>query len=274
MKKDDFIWDTIDIDDGEIDDFDETSILDEEINLIEIDDEKIISIKKKFKKSKLKSWRMNIRVITATSLMLVTILFFTPLFTISEIKINETNFNNTQTFLESSKIQVSKKISFFDVFKLNGQLKRESGLKLRSAFDFRSGLININVIEQIPILRDGIITHYVEDGVIKEDKEFKFSAPVLIDLPEDKKEKLITNLSKIDYNVIKEIANISYVPDDLQQNLILLQMKDGNYVYIRIDQIEEKLNYYNKMVSIVKKINGKDNIGIFHLDNGDYYEKL
>ena len=70
----------------------------------------------------------------------------------------------------------------------------------------------------------------------------------------------------IDDSILLKISEIEYAPNDVDSERFILNMNDGNLVYINLNKIE-KINKYN---SIYSKLDGKK--GIIYLDSGDYVE--
>ena len=79
-------------------------------------------------------------------------------------------------------------------------------------------------------------------------------------------EKLIKKFIKIDNHIKQRISEITYIPNDVDQERFLLSMNDGNYVYITLTKIEE-VNYY---LEIIPRLENKK--GILYLDSGKYFE--
>ena len=75
-------------------------------------------------------------------------------------------------------------------------------------------------------------------------------------------------MNKVDSDIVKQISEIKYNPNDVDEELFLLTMTDGNYVYITLNSF----NQINQYLDIVKNFSNKK--GILHLDSGNYFEKL
>lgn len=70
----------------------------------------------------------------------------------------------------------------------------------------------------------------------------------------------------VNNDILAKISEITYVPNEVDQERFTFQMNDGNLVYITLSKIT-KVNKYN---SIYSKMEGKN--GIIYLDSGDYIE--
>ena len=126
--------------------------------------------------------------------------------------------------------------------------------------------ISIKIVENYPlffdknknktVLLDGRLTDYID-------------SPTLINYVPDKKyELLIEKLSELDRSVLKKISEIEYAPNDVDDELFLLRMNDGNYVYITL----LKSSSLNEYVNIIKNFKGKK--GILYLDSGEYFKVI
>ena len=73
-------------------------------------------------------------------------------------------------------------------------------------------------------------------------------------------------LSDVNDEILIRINEIKYIPNEVDDNLFILSMSDGNYIYINNNTLS-KLNDY---LSMLKTFNNKK--GILHLDSGDYFE--
>ncbi|MBQ9181189.1 MAG: FtsQ-type POTRA domain-containing protein [Bacilli bacterium] len=126
--------------------------------------------------------------------------------------------------------------------------------------------INIEIEENYPlffdknkdktVLLDGRTTNHLE-------------APTLINYVPDKKyELLIQKLSLVDRKILSKVSEIEYAPNEVDDELFLLRMNDGNYVYITLIKIKS----LNEYVTIIKNFKGKK--GILYLDSGEYFKVL
>lgn len=106
------------------------------------------------------------------------------------------------------------------------------------------------------VLLDGRTTSYID------------SATLINYVPDKKYNKLIKKLANIDRNILSNVSEIEYQPNDVDDELFLLRMKDGNYVYITLI----KSSSLNEYVNIIKNFKGKK--GILYLDSGEYFKVL
>ena len=102
-------------------------------------------------------------------------------------------------------------------------------------------------------------------GKIKDEKIV--CAPYLInEAPKEKTDGFKNAMTKIDNDMLCQMSEIKYDPNDIDKDRYYVYMNDGNSVYLTVNKFK-KLNKYN---SILENI-GKQN-GTLYLDYGDYFE--
>lgn len=97
----------------------------------------------------------------------------------------------------------------------------------------------------------------------------KHNVPIVINqIPDSIYEKFIKKMAKVPNDILNKMSEIKYSPTDVDSELFLITMNDGNYVYVNITKFERIYNY----LEYVKGFDNKK--GILHLDSGDYLEVL
>lgn len=103
------------------------------------------------------------------------------------------------------------------------------------------------------------------DASIKDDKIV--CVPYLMtEVPDSKQERFIKAMNKLDKDILCQMSQIKYDPNEIDSDRYYVFMNDGNSVYLTVNKFS-KLNKYN---SILENI-GKQN-GTLYLDYGDYFE--
>ena len=127
--------------------------------------------------------------------------------------------------------------------------------------------IYIDVSENRPLFFDQIGGKTVlMDGSTVNDL---FNVPILVNsVSSDVYSEFLSKLSLIDMLVYDNISEIQYVPNDVDNELFLFFMNDGNYIYVNLDRFES-VNRYFDMV-----INFNNHKGILYLDSGEYFKIL
>lgn len=106
----------------------------------------------------------------------------------------------------------------------------------------------------------------LQDGT-KTEGNFKIPT-VLNQIPEEVYARFLKNMVEVPEDVLRKISEIRYYPSDVDKELFLMSMNDGNYVYATLPRFD-KVNHY---LEYVEGFNNKK--GILHLDSGDYLEIL
>ena len=130
------------------------------------------------------------------------------------------------------------------------------------------GLLSVNItIQEKKILYIDKETNYkyTYNSKFKDDKSI--CVPYLIgSVPEGKMKRFIKAMNKINSDMICQMSEIKYDPNDIDEDRYYVYMNDGNSVYLTVNKFD-KINKYN---TILEKI-GKQN-GTLYLDYGDYFE--
>ena len=107
-------------------------------------------------------------------------------------------------------------------------------------------------------------------SILQNDKESSYYyeySPVLINEVTDKKvyKKFKEKIVKLNENILKNVSEIKYDPNDIDKERFLFSMNDGNYVYLTLS----KFSNINKYLEIVGTL--KESKGILYLDYGNYF---
>ena len=272
-----FIWDTIELDDDISDEgLDEGDLLGEDLlNPDDIDDQDTKDNKEqeiKFKKSNFKQFRGRVKFLVGAIVILLIVSLFIPFIPVNTVVYNETNFTDVDSVKSQNKIADNSRVSFFDLIKCEFELKQKTKQNLNVDYNWKDHNLNVTINEEIPVARFDKTTYYRIKDKIYTSNDFPREAPNLIGINKDQVNSIVEQLAYLDYNIIKEINDITLQASNEEPNLVVMTMKDGNYVFINIEQISTKMPYYNQAVSVVASMNGEQSRGIFHFDYGDYYE--
>ncbi|MBQ3307395.1 MAG: FtsQ-type POTRA domain-containing protein [Bacilli bacterium] len=131
-------------------------------------------------------------------------------------------------------------------------------------------LLEINVDENKPLFYDLSKEKYVlsnKEEVPLDDISKQFRVPRLMNYVPDKKyNKFIKEMSNVQIDVLSEIGDIEYQPNDYDKDRFLLYMDDGNMVYLTLTKFK-MINQYNKVLS---QLEGHK--GILYLDSGNHFQ--
>lgn len=217
---------------------------------------------------------ITIRRVLIVLLVLMISMFFMPLFPVDEVSINETSFITKKELLTKINIKEGERYSLFTMSKLRHELASDTVSAKSSSYSFKRKTLSVklNEIKPLCVNEDGLMYYSYKDE-IDSAKDLDYDVPKVSGFNDKQEDRLVRQLSKLNYNIIKEISVIEYAEDKTRSDLVYMQMKDGNYVDININQIGEKMQYYLQMQKIIdEKKKGQD--GVIHLSIGDYYEPL
>lgn len=107
-------------------------------------------------------------------------------------------------------------------------------------------------------------------SVTSDNKEISYydeGSPVLINDISDKEiySSFISKMNKVDDNVLTNISEIKYDPNEIDKERFLVSMNDGNYIYLTMSKFI-KINDYIKISNTLG-----DKNGILYLDYGNYF---
>lgn len=104
-----------------------------------------------------------------------------------------------------------------------------------------------------------------KNNKIKDDKIT--CAPYLInEVPQEKQKDFIKAIAKINEDILCQISEIKYDPNEIDTDRYYVYMNDGNGVYLTVNKFN-KINKYNTILENIGKQNG-----IMFLDYGDYFQ--
>ena len=154
-----------------------------------------------------------------------------------------------------------------------------------NSFDIKRRLVSSNYIENVKVNKKFLTKVYIEvnenrplfyseiskktvlkDGSLVSDR---FNVPILTtDVSKDIYDEFLEKFSKIDSVVLDNISEVSYTPRDVDKELFMLTMNDGNYISVNLNRFES----INKYFDMVVKFNNHK--GILYLDSGEYFKIL
>ncbi len=215
-----------------------------------------------------------LRVILIIAIMMVVSLYFIPIFKVESVRSNETSFITKEKLLKSLDIKEGEHYSLYKMNKLKNNLDSESVSASRSHYEFKTKSLVVEVNEIKPLAQNNAgELYYEQEDAIKVTRDMSYYVPIVNGFNETEEKEIINELKKLDYNIIKEMTIIVSAEIEERPDLVYIQMKDGNYVEIGINQINDKMKYYMQMQKIIREKRGNET-GILHLNIGDYYEPI
>ncbi len=184
---------------------------------------------------------------------------------IYSIKIKGNKILTDQEVIETAKLEDYP--SFFETlsYTIKKRLLKNNYIE---SVKVTKGFLSVNItIKEKKILYIDKETNYKNtyNSKFKDDKSI--CVPYLIgSVPEGKMKRFIKAMNKINSDMICQMSEIKYDPNDIDEDRYYVYMNDGNSVYLTVNKFD-KINKYN---TILEKI-GKQN-GTLYLDYGDYFE--
>ena len=127
--------------------------------------------------------------------------------------------------------------------------------------------IDISIVENRPLFYDELAHRVVfSNGSVSDSS---YSVPILTsNIDSSIYSKFLDKFSLIDFSVFNSISEVCYSPNDVDNELFLFSMNDGNFVYVNLDRFTSIDRYYDMIVNF----NGHK--GILYLDSGEYFKIL
>lgn len=95
----------------------------------------------------------------------------------------------------------------------------------------------------------------------------KYNIPTVLNyITDNYYDEFISEMGKLDIDILNRISEIKFYPNEVDDNRFLLTMSDGNFVYVNLTTFEK----LNKYLSILENLPNKK--GILYLDYGNNFE--
>jgi len=127
--------------------------------------------------------------------------------------------------------------------------------------------IYIDVVENRPLFYD----EKSNKTILKDGSSVSelFNIPTLVNSVDSSiYDSFLNQLSLIDFVVFNNISEIEYSPNEVDNELFLFTMNDGNYIYANLDKFVNINKYFDMIV------NFNNHKGILYLDSGEYFKIL
>ena len=219
--------------------------------------------KVKKKKKKLKIFRVLI-VLIFLALIITSILFLSKMH-VKGYYISGNTYYTDNEVLEKTQLDKYPSYLLTTSHSVNSKIKNDeliNNIKIKKTL---TGKFKIIVKENKILYYDDIEKKSILSDGKKIDYIYEYS-PVLINgISEKIYKNFLTKFNKINEEVLKNISEIKYDPNDIDNERFLLSMNDGNYVYLTLS----KFDNINKYLEISKTLGDKN--GILYLDYGNYF---
>lgn len=218
----------------------------------------------KVKKKKLKVKRIIICLIVIISLyFLVTYLIKQP---VKNIYIKGNNYVTDNEILQLSGLSNYPSFLLTTSYEIKNNILVSDYIKEVKVIKKIGNKIYLEIEEYMPLCINIDGKLILESGDKLENNYNITDIPLLINNVDAIYDRFVSKLSLIDSNILRQISQIEYVPNKVDNERFLFYMNDGNYVYVTLSKIK-KINKYHE---ITEEMAG--NKGIVYLDSGDYVE--
>lgn len=184
--------------------------------------------------------------------------------------VKNTNYLNDDYILDLAKLKEYPSFWFTSASKIEKRLNASPYIKKSkvSRRFFHTFVISISENRAL-FLNDFDDTVVFENKkkILASEEIVLFRIPRLTNyVPDDKFGRFVSGMRNIKDDVLSEISDIEYVPNDYDKERFLLYMDDGNMVYLTLTKFK-MINYYNDVLS---QLEGRR--GILYLDNGNHFQ--
>ncbi len=186
---------------------------------------------------------------------------------IKNIYVSGNYYLSDQEIIELSKIQNYPRTLFNSSFDIKRRLTSNNYIKNAKVNKKFLTQIYIEVVENKPLFYSELKKKTVlTDGTLVDDN---FNVPILTsDVSKDIFDDFLKKLSLINLSVFDNISEISYTPRDVDKELFLFTMNDGNYISVNLNRFDSINRYFDMVTQF------NNHKGILYLDSGEYFKIL
>ena len=173
-----------------------------------------------------------------------------------------------QTIIELANIQEYPPFLFLNKNKMERKIKANPFVKKVNVEKKFFGKVEIKIEENRILFVDDFNKKLIlENNKKVEIENFSNDVPLLVNNVFNKKYNIFINkMSLLNDEILFKISEIKYIPNSIDDELFLLTMNDGNYIYATLRTFER----INKYIEIYPTLENKK--GILYLDSGKYFE--
>lgn len=223
--------------------------------------------KKYKKKNKIKMIPL---IIAFVSILVIALLgYLLTLIKISNIYIKGNTYINDQEIIEQAKLENYPSFIKTSTNTIKKRIKKNPYVKSVSVKKKLFSTIEIKIEEKTPLFRKDDNKLLVLDDGTEVDDNSKYTVPILLNyVPDTKYESFLKKMKQVNESVKSEISEIRYYPNNQDDDRFLLNMNDGNLVYLTLTKFKQ-INYYE---DVLDQLDGKK--GILYLDSGNHFKVM
>lgn len=220
---------------------------------------------KKGTKKKIKIKFFNIFLFLTFILIIIGAVYEIANFKITNIYIKNNYYLTDLEVIETAKIKDYPSTFQNSCKKIEKRLEKNPLIKNAKVKKTYFTRVYIDIEENSLLFYDANINKIVlKDGTTV---SLNYDVPTLINqVPNKIYKKMITKFALIEPDILDNISEIKYDPDNVDKERFLLTMSDGNYVYITLSKCSNINNY----LKYIKEFNNKK--GILYLNSGEYFK--
>lgn len=223
-------------------------------------------MKKVVKKKKLRIFRLLLLL-----LLLGGVFFLVDLYLdtkIENIIIKNTSYLEDDYILELAKVSNYPSFYFTKSKDIEKRLMKSPYIKKVSISKGFYHVLTIDIVENKPLFFYEPTKKIVfANKKTTNQTNYNFRIPRVINyIPNTKYNSFINNMDKVSSQVLGDISDIEYTPNEYDKDRFLLYMDDDNSVYLTLTKFK-MINYYEK---VLPQLDGKK--GILYLDSGNHFK--
>ena len=207
-------------------------------------------------------------------LLILTVLVFFVYYLLQEpiknIIIKNTNYLNDDYIINLAGIKNYPSFFLTSSGKIKNKLLKSDYIEKVTIKKEPGFILELNIEESRPLFYNSNNNKYVlsnKKEIASETINNSFRVPRLINyVPDNKYNKFIKNMIKVDESVLSKISDIEYLPNDYDKDRFLLYMDDDNMVYLTLTKFK-MINHYNEVLAQLD-----NHKGILYLDSGNHFK--
>ena len=207
-------------------------------------------------------------------LLILTVLVFFVYYLLQEpiknIIIKNTNYLNDDYIINLAGIKNYPSFFLTSSGKIKNKLLKSDYIEKVTIKKETCFILELNIEESRPLFYNSNNNKYVlsnKKEIASETINNSFRVPRLINyVPDNKYNKFIKNMIKVDESVLSKISDIEYLPNDYDKDRFLLYMDDDNMVYLTLTKFK-MINHYNEVLAQLD-----NHKGILYLDSGNHFK--
>ena len=216
-----------------------------------------------------RKWKLKNILLILLVLLLVTFCgYFLWKAPIKNALIKNTTYIKDDDILETAGIKNYPSFLFLSSKKVEKKLEKLDTVQKARVYKKYPFTVEIVIEENTPLFWSSQKKGYVlANGFTLKEEQNDFYVPRLTsEVPDNQYERFLKEMGKVKSEILSEISDITYEPNEYDKDRFLLYMDDGNMVYLTLTKFK-MINHYNE---VLKQL--ENHKGILYLDNGNHFQ--